>query len=85
MKDNAVYEVVGEKKVPQDRRVLKDEMIELRGAKAIEKCPHPLRRIEVSVPEKEEPLVFLTNNMTLAATTIAAIYKERWRIRSFQS
>ena len=54
MKDNAVYEVVGEREVPQNRNILKDEIIELRGPKAIEKCPHPLRRIEVYDPEKRE-------------------------------
>jgi hypothetical protein len=83
MKDNALYEVVGEKEVPRNRHVLRDEMIELRGPKAIEKCPYPLRRIEVYDPETEEVLVFLTNYMNLGATTVAAIYKERWRIETF--
>ena len=59
------------------------EMIELRGTKATEKCPYPLRRIEVYDPETEEVLVFLTNNLKLGATTIAAIYKERWQIEIF--
>ena len=83
MKDNALYEVVGEKDVPQNSHVLKDEMIELRGTKAIEKCPYPLRRIQVYDPETEEVLVFLTDNLKLGATTIAAIYKERWQIEIF--
>jgi hypothetical protein len=83
MKDNALYEVIGEKKVPQNRNVLKDEMVELRGPKAIGKCPYPLRRIEVYDPETQEGLVFLTNHMNLGATTIASIYKERWRIETF--
>jgi hypothetical protein len=83
MKDNALYEVVGEAEIPQNRHILKDEMIELRGTQAIEKCPYPLRRIEVYDPETEEVLVFLTNNLKLGATTIAAIYKERWQIEIF--
>jgi hypothetical protein len=83
MKENALYEVVGEREVPQNRNILKDELIELRGAKAIEKCPYPLRRIEVYDPETEEVLVFLTNHLKLGATTIAAIYKERWQIEIF--
>jgi hypothetical protein len=58
-------------------------MIELRGPKTIEKCPYPLRRIEVYAPETKEVLVFLTNNLQLGATTIAAIYKERWQIEIF--
>jgi len=83
MKDNALYEVIGEREVPRNSHVFKDEMIEFRGAKAIEKCPSPLRRIEVYDPETEQVLVFLTNNLKLGATTIAAIYKERWQIETF--
>jgi hypothetical protein len=83
MKENALYEVVGETTVPQNRHILKDELIELRGTKAIEKCPYPLRRIEVEDPETGEILVFLTNHLKLGATTIAAIYKDRWEIETF--
>ena len=83
MKENALYEVVEEKKVPQNRNILKDELIELRGLGVIERCPYPLRRIEVYNPEKNEILVFLTNHLTLGATTIAAIYKDRWQIELF--
>jgi hypothetical protein len=83
MKENALYEVVGERPVPQNRNILKDELIELRGSKAEEKCPYPLRRIEVYNPEKNETWVFLTNNLELGATTIAAVYKDRWQIEIF--
>jgi len=83
IKDNARYEVVGERDVPQNRHILKDQLIQLTGLKAEEKCPYPLRRVEVYVPETDEILVFLTNNMDLGATTIAAIYKDRWQIEIF--
>jgi hypothetical protein len=83
MKDNALFEVIGQKKVPQNRHILKDEIIELTGPKAFEKCPYRLRRIEFYDPEKEELLVFLTNHMTLGASTIATIYKDRWQIELF--
>ena len=83
MKENALYEVVGEKEVPQNRNILKDELIEFKDPKAREKCPYPLRRIEVFDPDKKEILVFLTNNFKLGATTIAAIYKDRWQIEIF--
>ena len=83
MKENALYEVVGERPVPQNRNILKDELIELRGSKAEEKCPYPLRRIEVYDPESNKIWVFLTNNLELGATTIAAVYKDRWQIEIF--
>ena len=83
MKENALYEVVGEKKIPQKRNILKDELIEFKDPKAREKCPYPLRRIEVFDPDKKEVLVFLTNNLDLGASTIASIYKDRWQIELF--
>jgi hypothetical protein len=83
LKDNAKYEVVGNREVPQGRHVLKDELIELRGTKAIEKCPVPLRRIEVEDPQTGGILVFVTNHLGLGASTIAAIYKDRWEIEIF--
>jgi hypothetical protein len=83
MKENALYEVVGEKNVPQNRNILKDELIEFKDPKARGKCPYPLRRIEAFDPNKKEVLVFLTNNLDLGATTIASIYKDRWQIELF--
>jgi IS4 transposase len=82
MKDNAVYEAVGERSVPRNRHILRDEAIELRGLKAQDKCPYPLRLIEVYAPETGEIWVFVTNNHDLGASTIAAIYKDRWQIES---
>jgi hypothetical protein len=42
-----------------------------------------LRRIEIWNETKQEKLVFLSNHMDFAASTIAAIYKDRWQIESF--
>lgn len=83
MEDNALYEVNEKREVPQHRHILRDEIIRLTGLKAAEKCPYLLRRIEVYNPEQEEILVFITNHLTLGATTIAAIYKDRWQIELF--
>jgi hypothetical protein len=83
MKDNAQYKTVGEREVPQNRNILKDELIEFLAPLAKEKCPYPLRRIEVYNPEKDEILVFLTNHLDWGSTTIAALYKDRWQIEAF--
>jgi hypothetical protein len=83
MKENAVYEVVRKNKVPQHRHILKDETIKLTGVDAQEKCPYELRRIELLDEAKQEVLVFLTNHLKLGASTVAAIYKDRWQIELF--
>jgi IS4 transposase len=46
-------------------------------------CPHPLRRIGYRDLETKKHYVFLTNNFSLSAKTIADIYKERWQIEIF--
>ena len=79
LKDTAVSEVVERRRVPEHSQVRRDEVIRLTGAEAETKCPHRLRRVEVSDPEKDDTLVFLTNHLAFGATTIAAIYKDRWR------
>src|SRR5512132_2666870 len=83
LKDPAVYEVVEERGIPAQGRVERDQVIHLTGVGAADTCPHALRRIEVYDAEKDETLVFLTNHLTLGATTIAAIYKDRWQIELF--
>ena len=83
LKDTAVYEVVERRRVPEHSQVRRDEVIRLTGAEAETKCPHRLRRVEVSAPEKDDTLVFLTNHLAFGATTIAAIYKDRWQIELF--
>jgi hypothetical protein len=83
MKENTLYQVIGEKSPPAHSNILKDELIELTGYQAQEKCPFPLRRIELYDAEKNEILVFLTNHQDLGARTVAAIYKDRWQIEIF--
>ena len=82
MKDNAVYAVVDQRDVPVHRNIQSDDIILLTGAQAQSKCPHLLRRIVVWDPDKERDIVLLTNHLDFGATTIAAIYKERWQIRT---
>jgi Domain of unknown function (DUF4372)/Transposase DDE domain len=83
LKDNAVYAVVETRAVPARSHVLRDEVIRLTGGDAEAKCPHLLRRIEVIDPDTQDTLVFLTNHLRFGATTIAAIYKDRWQVELF--
>lgn len=83
LKDNARYEVVESRPLPTHRHVLADQIIYLSGQGAAAKCPHRLRRIEVYDPQRDKVLVFLTNHLQFGATTIAAIYQERWQIEVF--
>ena len=41
------------------------------------------RRVEVWDEEQQRTLVFLTNHLKFGATTIAAIYKDRWKVELF--
>jgi hypothetical protein len=83
MKDNALYEVVEERDIPQNSNIVSDEIIVLSGKQARETCPERLRRITVWDVENERHIVLITNHLDFGATTIAAIYKERWQIELF--
>jgi hypothetical protein len=80
LRENAVYSVLGTRAVPTARGIRRDDLIILTGVGAPVRCPYPLRRVEVVEPTTGAPLVLLTNHLTFGATTIAAIYKERWQI-----
>ena len=82
-KENAVYEVVEDRDIPQYRSILSDQIIRLTGVKAEVKCPHLLRRIVVWDKVKGREIVLLTNHLDFGASTIAAIYKDRWEIEIF--
>jgi len=83
MKGNAVYQVEAEFQVPQNRNVLKDQLIWFPSQVKAGEEPCLFRRVEIWAEEKEESIVFLTNLLQLGATTIAAIYKDRWQVELF--
>lgn len=63
--------------------VMRDEEIRLSGALTSQKYPCRLRRIVVWDKKGEREIAFLTNIFHFAASTVAAIYKERWQIELF--
>jgi hypothetical protein len=82
LKDSAEYGVVEQSKVPEGGNIIRDEVIVLCSQQEIGPQAR-LRRIEVWVEEKQQTLVFLSNHLKLAATTIAEVYKQRWAIELF--
>lgn len=81
LKDSTGYAILAERGVPAGT-ILHDEEIVLLSEKS-HSDPMRLRRIEVWVEERQDTLVFVTNHPKLAASTIAAIYKDRWQIELF--
>jgi hypothetical protein len=82
LKDKAVYEVVEQRKVPENRNVLRDEVIFFPSL-AEPKLEYFFRRVEIWDDGKQESIVFLTNHKEFGATTIASIYKDRWQVELF--
>lgn len=82
LKDNADYAVVEEREIPQRKGVRRDQVIFFyKLARAGLDCF--FRRVEYYDEKTDALLVFLTNHLSLAAATVAAVYKERWAIELF--
>ena len=60
-----------------------DQTVVLTGLDAQHDYPLPMRRIGYRDPETGTALVFLTNNFTVPALTIAKLYRGRWQIELF--
>ena len=60
-----------------------DQEIILFSKQSKAKYPKRLRRVSFRDETQNRTLVFLTNNFTLSAETIAALYKARWEIELF--
>jgi transposase len=60
-----------------------DQTVVLTGLDAQHDYPIPMRRIGYRDPQTGKALVFLTNNFTVPALTIAQLYRNRWQIELF--
>jgi len=79
MKDNADYIVVEDRELPHRKGLLRDQVICF-YKQACDGQEGYFRRVEFYDEEQDRVLVFLTNHLTLAAATVAAVYKQRWQI-----
>src|SRR5512147_335988 len=83
LKDNARYIVLEKHPVAARGHIVCDETIFFAAPKAQKDCPFPLRRIVSTDPESGQSIALLTNHFEFAASTIGAIYKDRWQIELF--
>ena len=67
----------------RDTGILCDQTIALEGFYSKQDYPTYLRRVRFKDPETGKTLVFLTNQMSLPAATICALYKSRWQVELF--
>lgn len=82
-KRNMNYHRVYSHVVDKSTGVSADQSIALDGFYTRQDYPQHLRRIRFCDPKTGKRLVFLTNNFALSATTIAALYKQRWQVELF--
>ena len=68
-----------------DARILADELVVATGTWAGGDYPGVLRRVtaRVELDGEERELVFLTNNLTWSAASVAELYRCRWQIEAF--
>ncbi len=84
-KDNMQYKVVRTLETTSNKRILRDEVIEMALEKTKESYPCELRRVValVEINGKDVEMVFMTNNLEWSAWTIAELYRCRWDIEVF--
>ena len=83
LKNNAKYRAVERRNALTSKGVTSDQIIEFTGTQTAKKCPDRLRRIGYRDEESGKHYVFLTNNIALAAKTVADLYKARWQVELF--
>ncbi|MDO8655349.1 MAG: IS4 family transposase [bacterium] len=83
LKDNAAYEVIENRPLPQRGNVLVDQIIRFTVPQTRLKYPGLLRRVVVWDEENKREIELLTNHLRFGATTIGQIYRDRWEIELF--
>jgi len=82
-KTNTGFHRLYSHKVDKTAGVKFDQTVVLTGFYARKDYPDKLRRIKFYDAEKERTFIFLTNQFTLPAATIAELYRYRWRVEIF--
>ncbi len=82
-KSNIKLRRLSSRAADRDAGVLRDQVVRASGATTASAYPDRLRRVKHRDREREKTLVFLTNDFTLPARTIAELYRARWRVELF--
>ena len=82
-KSNLKFRRIRSMPVDKNTGVICDQIIMLTGPQTKINYPESLRRVRYYDPERKKKLVFLTNNFSINAKTVADIYRSRWQIELF--
>jgi len=82
-KSNFRFKRLYSRPVDKSSGVQSDQIIVLEGFYSHKAYPEKLRRIRYFDAEQNKRLIFLTNNFTLSALTIAELFRCRWQIELF--
>ena len=82
-KDNLQLQIVRRRKVNTITGLRSDSHVRLTGKLSAQRYPDVLRRVVYFDEDADKTLEFLTNNLTLPALTICALYKQRWQVELF--
>jgi putative transposase len=83
IRGNAVYEVIRTYPVRKGSGVISDEVVRYTGNRVSKRDLKPVRKIVYRDAETGKELTFITNHFHWSASTIAAIYKQRWQVELF--
>jgi Domain of unknown function (DUF4372)/Transposase DDE domain len=83
LKAKADYVDFEDRPVPKNSNVVKDQIIRLNPIMAGAPCREELRLVTLWDERNQCEVKLLTNHMHFGATTIGAIYRERWQIELF--
>ena len=70
-------------KIDKSTGLICDQTIVFTNYYSAKDYPDKIRRIKYFNSEKNKKFVFLTNNFSVSAITIALLYKQRWQIELF--
>lgn len=82
-KSNMKFRRIYSHQIDKSTGLICDQTISLINYYSVKDYPDKLRRIKYLDSEKNKRFVFLTNNFSLPAITIANLYRQRWQIELF--